>query len=269
MRSLKRVWLVFGTGVVLAGVIFLFSSFPRVAGWTREHWGSMSQLILGLVAILLSTLPSKVAELEKNAKYKIGVPLLIGIIAITGYVALESADTNLKSQIRSLSAGILGEATKDDIKTLTTHIDDGFYKVVDAINKLGITNHHVPSEKPTQEKPSQPQLPPAVVEHLRFAERRVPSTQSAYPYALEVVIQTDVAVENAALEIDFDGEIEKGDFFLAGQGVMMLVRSGITQDRKGFILGFGFPTWTPEHPIVATILSKQPVRVVGIKALHL
>jgi hypothetical protein len=123
-----------------------------------------------------------------------------------------------------------------------------------------------PVKPNSDQTPSPP--PPAIVQHPTHVERRIPSDNPDLPYGLQIVIQTDKDVSNPALEIDFDGTIGKGRFFLAGQSVMMSVQYGLTQDHKGFILSFGYPTWTPQSPIVVSIYSKEAVQVTGVRNLH-
>jgi hypothetical protein len=123
--------------------MFLLHKLYNAVGWLYEHWGSMSQLIVGLMAFLLAMLPSTVAELEKKPKWKFGIPLLVGVIAITGYVVSESNDIKLKGQLDTLFRQVSVEATKDDITSLGTHIDNGFRAVVDAIAALRKPNKPV------------------------------------------------------------------------------------------------------------------------------
>jgi len=224
-----------------------------------------------ILSAILAIFPGMVADLEKRSTFwRVGVPLIVIAIGVSGFLRGLVQKHVFQSQIGSLTTGVQIEATKDDIKTLTTHIDDGFSKVIDSINRLAVKESTIPKKTvPSQPSKSTVQLPPPVVEHLQFAQRRVPSTKPDSPYGLQVVIQTDVPIEGAGLEIDFDGEIdENSSFFVAGVSAMMSVRSGLTQDRKGFILGFGYPTWTPDHPIVVTALSKQSVQVTAIKQIH-
>lgn len=131
--------------------------------------------------------------------------------------------------------------------------------MVDAIKELG--GHKAPTKPIT--KP--PEKPPAILEHIRYSERRVPSTQPAAPYGLQVIIQTDVTVQHPEIEVDFDGPISNGNFFLAGHAVMMDVSTTISADRKSFTVSFGFPDWTPDAPVVITVTSAQAVSVVAVR----
>lgn len=238
----------------------------RFVGWIREHWSDLAALILMLVALILAMIPGKVARLESHPRWgylwKFGVTVVLILIGVTGMVQGIHNNDALRSQINQLSSNTIISATKDDVKSLTTHIDEGFNRVVNAITELS-------GKKPVQStKPPKEVLPPAIVEHIVHTERRVASDRPDLPYALQVVLQTDQVRSNPALQIDFDGVIGDGKFFVAGQAVMMSVQFGLTQDREGFYLSFGYPTWTPESPVIVIIYSKEAVQITAIKNLR-
>jgi hypothetical protein len=114
--------------------------------------------------------------------------------------------------------------------------------------------------------PPAPNAAPAV-EHIRYAVRRVASSAEAMPYALQVVIQTDSPIDSPIFKIHCDAQIQDGRFFVAGQAAMMNVRSGVVDESRAFLLGFGFPVFKPESPIVVTLLSKNDFTVTSIERL--
>jgi len=238
----------------------------NVIAWIWEHWSDLAALILTIVAVLLAMIPGRVAKLEEHPRWglfwKYGATGILGLIGVTGAMQGILNNDALRHQIALLSSSTIISATKDDVKSLTNHIDDGFNRVLNAITEL-CGKKPVQPTKPPKEVP-----PPAIVEHLAHTERRVASDKPDLPYALQIVLQTDQVRSNPGLEIDFDGVIGDGNFFVAGQAVMMAVQYGLTQDRKGFILRFGYPSWTPESPIVVTIYSKDAVQVTAIKNLR-
>ena len=107
-------------------------------------------------------------------------------------------------------------------------------------------------------------VPTQPVTHIRFVERQVSSTTDLAPYALQVIIQTDVPIQNAGFKIQCDGIIHSGRFFVAGQGVMMNVHQQIIAGTT-FAFRFGFPTFTPDSPIVVTLMAKSKIRVKQIE----
>jgi len=107
-------------------------------------------------------------------------------------------------------------------------------------------------------------VPTQPVAHVRFAERQVSSSTDAAPYGLQVIIQTDVPIQNAAFKIHCDGIIYNGRFFVAGQGAMMNVYQKIINGTT-FTFRFGFPAFTPDSPIVVTLLAKSKIRVKQIE----
>jgi hypothetical protein len=82
---------------------------------------------------------------------------------------------------------------------------------------------------------------------------------------LQVILQTDVQQQPTAFIIECDGEITAGEFFMAGQAVMMGVAYGVQPDKKRFYLRVSFPPFTPQSPIVVTLLSKSAVRVTRVE----
>jgi hypothetical protein len=63
-----------------------------------------------------------------------------------------------------------------------------------------------------------------------------------------------------------NGDISDGSFFVAGQAVLMTVASGVQTDRRQFYLSFRYPAFTPDSPIVVTLLSKNDVAVTKVSA---
>jgi hypothetical protein len=99
--------------------------------------------------------------------------------------------------------------------------------------------------------------------HTRYAQRNVRSSNANAPYELQVIIETDVPIQNAGFRIECDGPIIDGQFFVTGQPIMMNVRT--TKEDKAFVFSFGYPTFTPQSPIVVTLLSKTQIKVTKIE----
>jgi hypothetical protein len=242
-------------------------SFIQLWGEIRESWADMSVLIVALIGVVLAVIPGEVADLEKNPRWgrlwRVGIPLLLILVGVTGFVQGCQQKHDFQHQISQLTSQATIEATKEDVGSLRTHIDDGLSKVADAIYELGGKKGKKPTITPPVETPT-----PAV-QHVRFSQRAVPSDKPEYPYGLQVVIQTDVQESRPALEIDFDGPIaDDASFFVAGYTVMQNVTTTLSADRKSFAIEFAFPDWKPESPLVVNVKSAQAVKVVGVKKLH-
>jgi len=144
-----------------------------------------------------------------------------------------------------------------------------------AINTLptaGETSKPLEPEKPTVTPSPTPQptapplsLGPGIVQHLQISQKRTVSTDPSAPYALQVILQTSVTGPSpTAFMLETNGDIESGGIFVSGQSVMMQVATGVQPDRRHFFFSFAFPSFTPENPIVVTLLSKTDIQVVGI-----
>lgn len=233
--------------------------FIEKALWIWEHWGDMSTLLLTLVALCLALVPSRVADLEKSKWRKWAVALFIAVVGFSGFYRIIRDKNAFETQVRTLTTASLTEATKTDVQNMLAHMDEGFSRVVDAITALRKGSVIQPPTKSTI--PSQP----PVVQHLRFTERRVASDRPESPYALQVIIQTDVDVERPRIELEFTGSVEDGGFFVAGQSITIMKRWQLAEQHLGARLAFDFPKWTPDAPIVVTVWSKQEVHVVAVR----
>jgi hypothetical protein len=184
--------------------------------------------------------------------------------------ALESVQSNEKellatnkrmaNDIGGLANAVngLGKQMQDFVQTAILTASRGGHTTV---------SKPTPAAKPThQVQPSQPQLPQLA--HVKFVQRDVVSTDQNAPYAIQVIIQTDETIASPYFAIVCDSKVEKGDFFVTGQGVMMNVMFGTSKDGRAFIFKFGFPAFTPDSPIVVTIRSKAPIRAIGLQDLR-
>jgi hypothetical protein len=235
----------------------------NLVGWIWEHWADIVTWILMLGAFMLAVIPSTIAELEKRPRWgrlwKSGLPLLVILIGFTGFLQSMRSNDKLKAQARQAYSVSLISATKDDIKSLTEHLDEGFENVIAAVNALRTGKMPPPLIK------KQPQLPPPVVEHIRYTESRIASSDPSAPYGLQAIIQTDTPIQPVGFKITCDGEITDGNFFVVGQSVMMGVAKGFSQDKKSFLFSFQYPPVKPETPIVVKLQSRTDIRVTKIE----
>ena len=103
-------------------------------------------------------------------------------------------------------------------------------------------------------------------EHIRFTQKTVPAAENGPAYSSQVIVQTDIVSQPTALRIEADKNLADARFFIAGQPVTMNVRTVI--NGKFFILGFSYPAFTPENPIVITLLSNEgPIQIIKVGKL--
>jgi hypothetical protein len=227
----------------------------------------MSVLIVALLGVILAIIPAKVAELEQHKTFgkvwKWGISGFLVLVGVTGFLQGRADKKVFQTQISQLTSQVTIEATKTDIEKLGNKMDEGFGRVVDAIAELRAAILHKSPPKATTTTVTPPTIVPSV-QHLHFSERRVTSDNPASPYALQVVIQTDVTVDSPRLLLRFSGAIDEGDFFLAGSALTMMHRTQISNPRIALRLGFDFPSWKPESPIVVTVKSKQEVHLTEV-----
>jgi hypothetical protein len=245
--------------------------FLHIMGWFWEHWSQMSSIVITVIAIYLALAPKTIADREKKWAWKIGVIAVVLLFSITGSFEDKMSLDQLKSQISTLFGQLAVAATKNDIGTLTAHIDAGFNDIVSAIKDL---NQSTKPTKPTVAiapvKPSNelsthiepPSLP--APPHISFTQARGVSTDPAFTYALQVTIQSDQQVP-VAFAVDCTGAVGDVKAFLIGQGVYMSVKLG--RNGNAAFVRFGYPPLTPQTPLVITIFSKGDIRAIAVRAL--
>jgi hypothetical protein len=170
----------------------------------------------------------------------------------------------LSRQVKNLADGSANEATSADIHGLSDAISIGFQRLEKAIS----------GSKQVIQIPAKPSIPPAAVptnapQSIRFTQKRVPSTDPQnYPYALQIIVQSDVSVTPVGLAFIFTGPISSINFFLAGQPVMMMTQSGVLPENpKVGIVRVGYPALSPDTPLVVTVLSKENVNLMSIEKI--
>ncbi|HEV2419594.1 MAG TPA: hypothetical protein VGX94_17500 [Terriglobia bacterium] len=172
---------------------------------------------------------------------------------------LSDSVRNLQNQTNILMNAIRLQATLDDFKHLEGTIVSGFAHL-----EAVVKGQKPPSPKPTETKP----LPPPIVEHVRWMERRAASTDPSAPYGLQVVLQTDVVIQPVAFEVDFDHEVSNGQAFIVGEGAYTSVGTAYSSDHRSFLFSFHSPAFTPNSSLVVSVQSKYDVRVVKIEKIQ-
>jgi hypothetical protein len=124
-------------------------------------------------------------------------------------------------------------------------------------------------EKRTPEKPkkqAEPENPaPLPTMDVRFTAEPTNSTLAEAPYAVRVVIQTNVAIQPTSLYIQCDAEVAKGEFHLQGTGAYRDAGEGyVNNDRRTYWFYFGDPAFRPETPLVVTLMSARPIHVQSV-----
>lgn len=224
---------------------------------------------LGIGAVVMG---EEVKRLDSHPRWRRGIIVVciaFGVLAFfsnqvqkgddkANQVAQREQIRILVDQIRTLVHNSTTQATSADIRGLSDEISVGFQRM-----ETGITGEHAtPSPHPNRPVVSPP--PPAP-QGIRFTQKRVPSTDSENPYALQIVVQSDTSVTPVGLKFTFTSEISKIDFFMAGQTAMMMVQTFVVQaDPKIGVVRVGYPPLSPDTPMVVTVLSKENVNLVSM-----
>jgi hypothetical protein len=111
-----------------------------------------------------------------------------------------------------------------------------------------------------------PQTPPPILANVRIASQKtVVSTNPVYPYALEVVLQTDTNIEPVAFAIECSGDIGEAQAGFSEGGAYIKTKSGQV-NHKANMFGFEWesPAFTPDKTLKITIFSKTYIRVTAL-----
>lgn len=231
----------------------------------------------------MAVVPKTAAGIEENPLRLRLVGCAITAIAILGLYFGSKDKKEANKQIDALVSAATHQATTTDIDNLHKDLKYGFDRTIDAINKLGEalsvrlktpgvtptpTPVPTPARTPEQKPASSAEsitLGPSILQHVRASQRRTESNRSDAPFALQVILQTDISSQPpTAFMLECNGDIEDGSFFIAGQPAMMGVSLGVQADKRYFYLRFQYPAFTPESPLVVTLISKTDIRVTSV-----
>lgn len=102
-----------------------------------------------------------------------------------------------------------------------------------------------------------------------LAQEQIASIKPEFPYALRVVIRTDIRVQPVSLIFRCDGEISDGFVSFAGEEAIIFfkMKIGVFPNRSDLFLAmFESPALLPEKAMILTLFSKTSIRVVEMSA---
>ncbi len=228
----------------------------------------VTTVLLGVLSIALAAYGGILASDKVRHRVWFAVLGILGaaLTGVQGYYLHVEGERNsgqisqLSTQVATLLNTIKLQATIDDFRNVEHAITNGFSRLESAVKGRKVA--------PVQTAQKKESLPPPVVQHVRYTERRTASPRPDAKYGIQVIIQTDVAIQPTAFKITCDQDIAEAHFFLAGVGIYMGVTDRIPEDRKSYLFGFQMPAFTPETSLVATLFSKEDIRVLDVQQLH-
>jgi hypothetical protein len=134
--------------------------------------------------------------------------------------------------------------------------------------------YRAPPKAPEEPSPAEPKprkeiAQQPIVARIRIASQQtVVSTNPGLPYGLEVIVQTDQAIQPVAFVFECDGEIGEGRGGLVSGGVYSLASIGIIKDHPNwFVVKWSSPPFLPGTPIRLTLFSKTLIRATKLKQI--
>lgn len=219
----------------------------------------IANALLAILGVWMS-FPQKAERIEGSPITRRIIAAACIVFGIAGLVISVMQRRDSDDKMRQLVSASFSQATKDDITSLGAKIDSGFERTVAAIGLIA-RGVKLPPIKPPN-LPVKVEPPP---EHIRYVEKRVPSTDPNSEYGLQVIIQTDAQIQPISLGILCDAQIEKANNFVVGVNARMSYFEGISDDHLEYVLGYQSPPFTPLTPIVVTLFSKLPFHVKHIQ----
>ncbi len=134
----------------------------------------------------------------------------------------------------------------------------------------------VPSTQPAQSPPNdQKDVPPKKekknnrhplpVRKLQFSEEVVSSKKDTAPFAIKVVIQTNVAIQPTSIVLKCTSEFSESEWSVRGVGGLRDTGEGYVGDHTKFWLYFGDPPFKPDTPIIVLLMAKQSIHVMSVE----
>jgi hypothetical protein len=116
-------------------------------------------------------------------------------------------------------------------------------------------------------QPAQTHLP--IVGGVRVASQKtVLSTNPKYPYALEVILQTDATIQPVAIGLDCDGRIGDASAGPINGGMIVQSKQGYQDNEQTkFVFEWNSPAFAPETPIRALLYSTSYIQVTDLRVL--
>jgi hypothetical protein len=107
---------------------------------------------------------------------------------------------------------------------------------------------------------------PLPVRKIQFTEEVVSSTKEAVPFAIRVVIQTNVPTQPTSLVLKCSSDVAEGEYRMVGVGAFRDAGDGyINNDHKTFWFFFSDPPFKPDTPIIVLLMAKQSIHVLSVE----
>ena len=274
-KSVRNGWIY----SLLVALIIVVALTHEEGSWyfVRTNTSGLVSAVLTIFGLIVCLFPARIAALERYGWHWLLGGILF-VLGITASCATYRDKQENQRQMDALLAATRVQATNDDLGTLRREINDlrmdvqaVLTSIIDANGSTNKQSEKMPVRE-TQKKDSRPSinlenhisLGPAIVKHIHASQRRTISNSDNEKYALQLVLQTDVESRPTAFMVECDEGIDKGNFFVAGQPVLMQAVSGVQKDSRKFYFRFSFPTFSPGSPIIVTLFSKHDIKVIRV-----
>ena len=207
--------------------------------------------------------------LERFRGKDVSVRLYLGIMALFVLYACFLAWRDERIAVTACS-GQLTDAKKEIVaqKQLITDCDKTTKDREQLIQQLQGKLIDAVSARPVEVKlpPSAAETAPTPPEGLRLTVKNVASPKEDSPFALEATIQTSTTVQQIALVVKCNEQLDGGHFVVVGQPIMTQVKSGVGGSNKdSYFVEFATPPLTPQSPLVITLYAKKAFKITSVE----
>jgi hypothetical protein len=234
----------------------------------------------GIVVTALSILSAHISATKSwhhVAAYILG-PLAVVLILVQAYRNHSLQTENFHAQEEHRKAQI---ALQSDVAALRNQVKELARGVVRASGSAvtAFPRTAPPSSVETQRQAGKPEMKPESKSErptlyvegsksLTPVARTTVTTRPAvgtrvYPHATQVILETDLPVQNPEFNIGCVCEIYDARVFIAGEPTIWDLKTSLSVNRSELTVSFSSPAFSPGSPVIVTLFSKSPFLAVS------
>lgn len=222
-------------------------------------WVGIVFLVLGLVDIIERSV-EKTFTISRRWK----VMSVLAILFIAQFLTYKDLRRDTDKKISELEQANAVVATANEQQQVKVEERDKRIGDLEAqLHKLPIRIVLPPTQR--NQGPAEHQEMP-IMTGLRFSGKAVASPKpGVYPYGYEAVVQVESSIQPVWLIIECDAELGEVRLNTSSGGPFINQRSGFARNRRVGLEQFQYPPLTPENPLVVTVMSKTPIKILNIR----
>lgn len=246
---------------------FLQAESSSTIGFFSNLSFPIFSVVITLAIVFLHHGKAAMLELKRDSIIAIRVTAIVATLIygpVLLYKCLETVYADHASVVASANNSKANVETRDQtiarLETENSRLKSENDSLKNSRKTLPTLPRPPASPAPT---PGSPESPPVLLSMKIVSQERYASTNTALPFALKVVVQTNIVVNPVSLLFTCNGEVGDMAFEFSGGDAMALMndRSGVLNDKRTFLISFESHPFTPEKPMLIYLHSKEAIRV--------